>query len=92
MYASLESSLQSLEWQSKALWVTQFAMATIGCGLDQVAWPKVRSLIKNVFQHSKIWFTAFLWQPKVKSSELKDVLSFLSDPVEKESKNNKKKV
>lgn len=64
------------------LGVTQLVIPTIRCSLNQLAWPKVCSLIKNVLQHSRIQITVFLWQQMVKSHEDGCIPNVLSDPVE----------
>ena len=40
--------------------VTDIAMPKIGCGLDMLQWPAVRTLLKNIFQHDPIRLTVYI--------------------------------
>ena len=42
--------------------VKNIAMPKIGCGLDQLQWPAVRTLIKNIFQHHPITLTVYVME------------------------------
>ena len=49
-YESLEQSLQLMKAIVVENQIKKIAMPKIGCGLDRLQWPKVREIIKNLFQ------------------------------------------
>ncbi|MBL4952019.1 macro domain-containing protein [Neobacillus sp. YIM B02564] len=53
-YKSLTQSLYSMKHQLTQLGFHHLAMPRIGCGLDKLDWPIVRSIIKEVFQDTSI--------------------------------------
>jgi hypothetical protein len=52
-YESLEKSLIALRDHMIANNVLRLSIPRIGCGLDKLDWPRVRALIKRVFQDVK---------------------------------------
>lgn len=64
-YETLESSLRALREHALKNGVSQLAMPKIGCGLDQLNWNAVRTLIKNVFLHDEIHITIYDLSPNL---------------------------
>ena len=48
-YDSLKTALLDMRRQMEEFAITKLAMPRIGCGLDKLEWPKVRTLIEEVF-------------------------------------------
>merc|ERR1712142_1443708 len=53
-YESLRKSLDGMKSHAVAHNVDEICMPRVGCGLDGLSWPAVRTLIKNVFQFTGI--------------------------------------
>lgn len=45
----LESSLRALRQKCIEFKVRELAMPRIGCGLDKLAWPKVKTMLEDIF-------------------------------------------
>jgi len=58
-YESVKKSLEAMKSHALSNGVAQISMPMIGCGLDGLNWPAVRTLIKNVFQLEKIQVTVY---------------------------------
>ena len=56
-YESMRKSLEAMKSHALSNGVAQISMPMIGCGLDGLNWPEVRTLLKNVFQLEKIQVT-----------------------------------
>ena len=48
-YDTMRASLVSMYYHAKENDVKKIAMPKIGSGLDQLSWPKVREMIKEIF-------------------------------------------
>jgi hypothetical protein len=53
-YQSLKSSLQILKSFCQEHKISQLNMPMIGCGLDQLSWPKVKVMLQQIFPSTKI--------------------------------------
>ena len=42
--------------------LVKIAMPQIGCGLDRLQWPKVREMIKEIFQDTTVEITVCNWR------------------------------
>lgn len=60
-YETLRQSLEKMRSHALAHGVHHIAMPRIGCGIDQLQWAAVRTLLKNVFQHDAIAITVYVW-------------------------------
>jgi len=58
-YESLRKSLEAMKVHCLAHGVESISMPRIGCGLDGLSWPAVRTLIKNVFQLETVRITVY---------------------------------
>jgi len=58
-YESLRKSLEAMKVHCAAHGVESISMPRIGCGLDGLSWPAVRTLIKNVFQLESVRITVY---------------------------------
>ena len=58
-YETLRRSLEKMKEHAIRHGVKEICMPKIGCGLDQLQWPAVRTLIKNVFQQEQIHITIY---------------------------------
>jgi len=58
-YESLRKSLEEMKVHCLAHGVESISMPRIGCGLDSLSWPAVRTLIKNVFQLETVRITVY---------------------------------
>jgi len=58
-YDSLRRSLEAMKEHALLHNVDKISMPKIGCGLDGLSWPAVRTLIKNVFQKHDIKITVY---------------------------------
>ena len=58
-YETLRRSLEKMREHAMRNKVKNIAMPRIGCGLDGLSWPAVRTLIKNVFLTSDIVITVY---------------------------------
>lgn len=56
-YHILQKSLEAMREHAEEHKVKKIAMPKIGCGLDRLSWPAVRTIIKNVFRHNSIQIT-----------------------------------
>ena len=76
--------------------VREISLPKIGCGLDGLQWPAVKTLIKNVFQSTDIQLTMYLLgddndnqgetkksQTESKQTSVKDFFSKNSTPIKK---------
>ena len=43
--------------------VTKLAMPKIGCGLDGLAWPKVKDIIKEIFYNDVVSIVIYNYSP-----------------------------
>lgn len=53
-YTSLKASLNRMKALCETHPISKIVMPKIGSGLDRLAWPKVREIIKELFQETKI--------------------------------------
>lgn len=53
-YETMYEALYHLQLATEKLGIEQIAMPLIGCGLDQLKWPIVRALIKDIFEDTDI--------------------------------------
>lgn len=68
-YDTLQSSLSVMKSHCVKNNVTSLSMPKIGCGLDQLQWPKVESILREVFQDMDIVITIYsFWQMIVLTS------------------------
>ena len=68
-YETLRQSLEKMKEHAVKNSVSHICMPKIGCGLDSLQWPAVRTLIKNVFQTEAIRITVYIVEDKgLKSS------------------------
>ena len=58
-YETLRRSLEEMKDHALTHGVSSISMPLIGCGLDGLSWPAVRTLIKNVFFREKIAITVY---------------------------------
>jgi len=58
-YDSLRKSLEAMRSHALSHGVNKISMPMIGCGLDGLSWPAVRTLVKNVFQLEKVGITVY---------------------------------
>ena len=58
-YESVRKSLEAMKAHALSHNVASISMPLIGCGLDGLSWPAVRTLIKNVFQLEKMKITIY---------------------------------
>ena len=58
-YESLRSSLEAMKQHSLDHGVESISMPKIGCGLDGLSWPAVKTLIMNVFQQENLRITVY---------------------------------
>ncbi len=61
-YDSLRESLAQMRTHALAHGVKHIAMPKIGCGLDQLQWPAVRTLLKNIFHLDSIALTVYIME------------------------------
>jgi hypothetical protein len=61
-YDSLRESLAQMRTHALAHGVKHIAMPKIGCGLDQLQWPAVKTLLKNIFQLDSIALTVYIME------------------------------
>lgn len=58
-YESLKASLVSMKKHALENGVEVIVMPKIGCGLDRLAWTKVKPIIKEVFDDTSIFINVF---------------------------------
>ena len=58
-YSSLRLCLEEMKRHAVTHGVTNISMPLIGCGLDGLNWPKVRDLVKEIFQKEEINITVY---------------------------------
>ena len=58
-YDTLRKSLEKMRDHAKKHNVTKINMPRIGCGLDGLSWPAVRTLVNNVFRQTDIIITVY---------------------------------
>ena len=56
-YESVKTSLQQMRIHAEWSGVKRISLPRIGCGLDELNWSEIRSLIKDVFKGSHVTFT-----------------------------------
>ena len=56
-YESVKTSLQQMRIHAEWSGVKRISLPRIGCGLDQLNWSEIRSLIKDVFKGGHVTFT-----------------------------------
>ena len=61
-YDSLDLSLRVMREIIDKEGIEKVAMPKIGCGLDRLQWPKVRSIIHDVFQDSSVEILVCCWR------------------------------
>lgn len=59
-YETLRSSLETMKSHCVEHNVTNLAMPAIGCGLDGLYWPRVKDMIKDIFQELNMSITIYL--------------------------------
>jgi hypothetical protein len=59
--AQLRSALVALRERAAHDGVSALAMPRLGCGLDRLAWPDVRSLIVDVFRRTDVHIIVYQW-------------------------------
>lgn len=57
--ATMRQSLEALKEKCQRFGVNKLAIPHIGCGLDKLIWPQVRSLIIEVFSETGITINAY---------------------------------
>ncbi|KAM7352761.1 terminal ADP-ribose protein glycohydrolase 3 [Cochliomyia hominivorax] len=62
-YQTLHSSLSAMRDHMLKHNVTRLAMPRIGCGLDGLAWPKVKELIEEVFINDLVTIVIYNYVP-----------------------------
>ena len=58
-YDTLRRSLERMREHALGHQVASISMPRLGCGLDGLSWAAVRTLIKNVFQHTDLAITVY---------------------------------
>ena len=58
-YFTIEKSLLQMKQRCEELNVTELAMPTIGCGLDNLDWSIVARIIDQIFENSNIKITVY---------------------------------
>ena len=58
-YDTLRRSLEEMKDHAHTNGVSSISMPLIGCGLDGLSWPAVRTLVKNVFLKENITITVY---------------------------------
>ena len=58
-YDTLRRSLERMREHAAGHQVASISMPRLGCGLDGLSWAAVRTLIKNVFQHTDLAITVY---------------------------------
>ena len=59
-YESIKTSLQQMRTHAEWSGVKRISLPRIGCGLDQLSWSEIRSLIKDVFKGSHVAITVYV--------------------------------
>ena len=59
-YESVKTSLQQMRTHAEWSGVDRISLPRIGCGLDQLNWSEMRSLIKDVFKGSDVAITVYV--------------------------------
>ena len=74
-YESVKTSLQQMRTHAEWSGVHRISLPKIGCGLDQLNWSEIKSLIKEVFKGSHIVLTVYVapgqtqWQTRTCDNE-----------------------
>ena len=74
-YESVKTSLQQMRTHAEWSGVDRISLPRIGCGLDQLNWSEIKSLIKEVFKGSHIVLTVYVapgqtqWQTRTCDNE-----------------------
>ena len=59
-YESVKMSLQQMRTHADWSGVKRISLPRIGCGVDQLSWSEIRSLIKDVFKGSHVAITVYV--------------------------------
>lgn len=59
---SLEFAIIAMKDIAEKEGITKIAMPKIGCGLDQLSWPRVRRILNDVFQDTPIEILVCVWR------------------------------
>ena len=59
-YESIKTSLQQMRTHAEWSGVKRISLSRTGCGLDQLRWSELRSLIKDVFKGSHVAITVYV--------------------------------
>ena len=59
-YESVKTSLQQMRIHAEWSGVRRISLPRIGCGLDQLNWSEITSLIKDVFKGSRVAITVYV--------------------------------
>ena len=89
-YDSLRRCLEKMRDHALANKVTNINMPRIGCGLDLLQWPAVRTLIKNVFKDTSIIITVYSLETTNNKPEKQNTIANMFSKGEKSKKDNKK--
>ncbi len=58
-YETLTASLEAMQKHCQKHGITDLAMPMIGCGLDGLKWPKVSTVVRDVFRDTEIAITVY---------------------------------
>jgi len=94
-YDSLRKSLEKMRDHALTHNVEHISMPRIGCGLDGLQWPAVRTLMKNIFMNTDISVDVYTLgdtsTSNVNSTPVqKSISHFFTSKKDKEDKNDKK--
>jgi O-acetyl-ADP-ribose deacetylase (regulator of RNase III) len=53
-YYSITSTIRMMRAHAKENEITQIVMPKIGCGIDGLSWPKVREIVKQIFDKTDV--------------------------------------
>ncbi|XP_030373366.1 ADP-ribose glycohydrolase OARD1 [Scaptodrosophila lebanonensis] len=62
-YQLLHSSLSAMRQHMLAHRVTKLALPRIGCGLDGLAWPKVKDMLVDIFEADAVELVVYNYVP-----------------------------
>ena len=62
-YAALRAPLERMREHAEAHGVMAISIPQIGCGLDQLEWPLVRTIIQEIFEPSDVRITVYIRDP-----------------------------
>jgi len=94
-YDSLRKSLEKMRDHAQSHNVEHISMPRLGCGLDGLQWPAVRTLLKNVFIKTDISVDVYTLGDAAASNvndttAQKSISDFFTSKKEKQDKNDKK--